>query len=151
MGSVYVEEGQTQAYGDGLRTFNITGLKSAHIDTPTTSREDILLFSWLLVLLRTREDGRASFEWTYENRPDDVDHQTSKILLSSEHVLTDPKLQVSIRESLEAVSRHIKTNAPALYAAKSGASSLLLSTGSLLQAADEDTNGVSEILTSLSV
>ncbi|KAK2611720.1 hypothetical protein N8I77_005044 [Diaporthe amygdali] len=67
MGSVCVDEkGPTQAGGHDFKHFTIDGLFSpSETCLPTALRADVLLTSWLIVLMRTREERQAEFEWTY--------------------------------------------------------------------------------------
>ena len=53
--------------GNALSSYNINNLASQSPFTPSGMREDILLASWLIVLLRTREGERVSFDWTYQS------------------------------------------------------------------------------------
>lgn len=48
----------------GVHTLEAAGLGAD--TTPSGMKEELLLVSWLIVLLRTREDGQASFEWAYK-------------------------------------------------------------------------------------
>jgi hypothetical protein len=50
--------------GDPVFTYDIDNLASS---TPSGMREDVLLVSWLIVLLRTRESERVSFDWKYQS------------------------------------------------------------------------------------
>jgi len=47
-------------------TYDIDNLASQSPYTPSGMREDILLASWLVVLLRTREGERVSFDWKHQ-------------------------------------------------------------------------------------
>ncbi|KAG6354329.1 hypothetical protein INS49_004934 [Diaporthe citri] len=72
MGSVSVDEqGPTLADGHPFKHFTIDGLFSpSETCLPTALRADVLLTSWLLVLIRTREERQASFEWAYDGWED---------------------------------------------------------------------------------
>lgn len=52
---------------DSVFSYHIDNLASQSHSTPSGMREDILLASWLIVLLRTREGERVSFDWTYQD------------------------------------------------------------------------------------
>ena len=58
---------QGVASGTSAFYYNIQNFASQSQFTPSGMREDILLASWLIVLLRTREGERVSFDWTYQN------------------------------------------------------------------------------------
>lgn len=127
-----------------VSTFHIAGLVSDQVTTnrtPTGMREDLLLLSWLVVLLRTREDTEFSFEWTYSscgagamNEPKDV------MRVAVNEVVTD--LDSRAREVAATISRHIASRPPI---ASSDNVSLILSTGHLSRFSDKTTqDGVSE-------
>lgn len=63
------DSNQGVASGNAVSNYNINNLASQSQFTPSGMREDILLASWLIVLLRTREGERVSFDWTYQNSP----------------------------------------------------------------------------------
>src|SRR5258707_1343892 len=56
-----------QVDGDGFRSFKVVGIASDQVASPTGMKEDILLLSWLIVLLRTREGSRLSYGWSYKD------------------------------------------------------------------------------------
>lgn len=72
--------------------------------TPSGMREDILLASWLIVLLRTREGERVTFEWAYESSPD-IAEDPCKV--SMEDVMKG--LQDSVDSVTRTISSHIST------------------------------------------
>lgn len=95
----------TQANSVGPRSFKIVGLEFDGASTPTGMREEVLLLSWLIVLLRTQEGGEVSYEWAYGSRDNAVEHQAVSECLSTD-VMTD--LQSTVGQSAAAISRHIK-------------------------------------------
>ncbi|KAI9371278.1 hypothetical protein BJX61DRAFT_543816 [Aspergillus egyptiacus] len=139
MGSIQVEEilGQGQLNGDGSRSFKIDGLAS---DQPTATglKEEVLLLSWFVALLRTRE-GSISYEWAYNNRQDGgTNPEIEKTSLAVDELKIG--LQSRVAEAATAISQHIAT-ASSKQRGDSSPASLLLSTGSLSQnseAKDED-------------
>jgi hypothetical protein len=131
--------------GTSARSFKVAGLIADQVSTPTRMREEIVLLSWLIVLLRTREDGRISYEWVYQNQRDSSNGEVAN-KLSTEEVL--PELQDSVGDSLAAVSRHIES-VKGNSTAESSSTSLLLSTGSLLESSDGAKNDVREHLGSI--
>lgn len=72
MGSTWNE-----AAMEDFRSFEVSG--AAHGVT-----EDLVLLSWLIVLLRTREDGQASFDWRYRSEQEG----TQPRVILSEKVIT---------------------------------------------------------------
>ena len=108
-----------------VRSFEAAGLAAA---TPSGMREELLLVAWLIVLLRTREDGQVTYEWAYQGQ------STVNTCLSTE-VMAD--LRSTVGQTAEAIARNI---APPQETATSG---LLLSTGALSQSSEEPKNEVS--------
>lgn len=134
-------QAKDQLNGTRARSFKVAGLVSDQISTPTCMKEEIVLLSWLIVLLRTREDGRISYEWAYQSQRDSSNiGWTNK--LSTDEVL--PKLQDKVGEALTSISRHIENVKGSLKTAESSSTSLLLSTGSLSESFDGMNNDVSE-------
>lgn len=133
-----------QPNGIGTRSFKVAGLIADQVSTPTGMREQIVLLSWLIVLLRTREDGRISYEWAYQTQGYSPNGEVVN-KLSTEEVL--PRLQDNVGDSLAAISRHIE-NVKGNLTAESSSMSLLLSTGSLLKSSDSAKNDVREPLDS---
>jgi hypothetical protein len=88
--------------GGPVFTYDIDNLASS---TPSGMREDVLLVSWLIVLLRTRESERVSFDWKYQsssNAPEDpLKH------LSMEDVMKD--LEDTVDNVTRTISRQILT------------------------------------------
>ncbi|KAL2825169.1 hypothetical protein BDW59DRAFT_161884 [Aspergillus cavernicola] len=139
MGSIQIEEllGQGQLNGDSSRSFKIIDLTP---DRPTATglREEIVLLSWLIALLRTRE-GSVSYEWGYKGRDDGVQTELMKSRMSLDGVKIG--LQSSVEEAATAISQHIATALSNQVEATPLPAYLLLSTGGLSQtseAKDED-------------
>jgi hypothetical protein len=124
------------------RSFNVTGL-AADRTTPTGMREEALLLSWLIVLMRTREDSQVSYEWAYKCR-ENGPVQTVQCL-SADEVMAG--LHSSVGQVAGAISRRVAT-ASRKRVDTSGRVSLLLSTGSLSQT-PESKDEVSAICLSL--
>ncbi|KAK0099466.1 Non-ribosomal peptide synthetase [Cadophora gregata f. sp. sojae] len=131
MGSIQVEELVTwpeNEYGiQNTRIFEIPSL-TASIDhpTPTNCREEVILLSWLIVLLRTRE-GTVNFDWAYLSREDGAEQETVMQCLKMEEVT--PGLESTVEETSAAISRYIQDVAP--RTAESKNASLLLTSVSL--------------------
>lgn len=138
MGSID-DSGHYAAYPDYHSEFSIFESRP-HETYPSsiTSGPEILLLSWLLVLLRTQEERCASFEWSYRISQDGVERQVPAIRLSSDEVMTESQLQTTFSQAVEAVARHIKANAPALRAISPKGASILVSTASLSHKTDDN-------------
>ncbi|KAL2261055.1 hypothetical protein VTK26DRAFT_4743 [Humicola hyalothermophila] len=139
MGSVTDKPLAAGINGHGLSTFHLPDLSSGPTSsqTPTGMREDILLLSWLIVLLRSREDADFSFEWAYSNRKTGAKGDQANVMqLSAKEVM--PGLDTRAAEVAVSISRHI-AKAIKPHTAGSSSASLLLSTGSLSQIAGKGT------------
>ncbi|KAJ5315414.1 hypothetical protein N7476_005721 [Penicillium atrosanguineum] len=123
-----------EADSDGLRSFEVAGLASK-APTSTGMDEKIVLVSWLLVLLRTQEDGRVSFDWTYKGQEDGVKLEPVNSL-SSDQVM--PNLQSNIGQVAAAIFSQIEKVA----SSPRPPSSLILSTSSLSQTPEGMDEGV---------
>ncbi|ROV92122.1 hypothetical protein VSDG_07569 [Cytospora chrysosperma] len=118
-----------QASDDGFMSYQIVGLASEQPSTPTGIREEILLVSWLIVLLRTREDGQVCYDWAYKGRGTGREEPEPVNTLLTEQVM--PNLQSSIQQVAGAISRQFAIATPNQYTKTTGPASLLLSTGHL--------------------
>ncbi|GFG18853.1 nonribosomal peptide synthetase 4 [Aspergillus udagawae] len=112
---------------NGIESFEVAGLASDEASSPTGMRDEIILLSWLIVLLRTRDGVEIRYNWAYM-RPEE--EPVARYLAMNEVVAG---LQSSVKETAAAVSRHIATDAPGQLAP----ASLLLSTSSLSQTSEE--------------
>ncbi|KAJ5143841.1 AMP-dependent synthetase/ligase [Penicillium bovifimosum] len=111
--------------GDNLRAFPITQLAS-ELNIRTGMKEEIVLLSWLMVLLRSREDSQVSFDWFYSGasaEPESVNK------ISMNEVMNG--LQSNVAEVATAISRNITAGTSSTPA------SLILSTSSLLRTSEE--------------
>ena len=103
----------------------------ASTSTPAALSQELLLASWLITLLRTREDSEVSFEWAVHSREDEgKDESANAWRLSAGEVM--PGLDTVVEQVAAAISRHIAAASPKPDPAPS---SLLLSTGSLSRTA----------------
>ncbi|KAH0493337.1 hypothetical protein TgHK011_000011 [Trichoderma gracile] len=109
-----------------LAVVNLPGLLSEQPYTPTGMKDEILLLAWLIVLLRTREDRQASYDWMYRTRQTEDRHPLSSGSLSTDEVLGN--FNRNIRQATAAIlgckSGIISTS----HDAHLGPVSLLLST-----------------------
>lgn len=107
---------------------------------PIAVSEEILLASWLITLLRTREDGEVSYEWAYSTREDGGARKSEAVMrLSTKDVMSG--LDSVVEQVAAAISRHIATASPTLSPDLAGHISLLLSAGSLSQEAEDTSKG----------
>lgn len=128
-----IEKVPTDTNGD-FSSFQIAHLASEQITTPTGMKEEIVLLSWLMVLLRSREDSQISYDWSYK----DVAHGAepeSVNKLSMNEVMKG--LQSNVGDVATAISQNINTGT-------SSPASLVLSTSSLSQTSEEAKDEVSE-------
>lgn len=124
-------ESMGQTNGDSFRSFKIAGLESALAVSPTGMKDEILLLSWLIVLLRTREDRQVSFSWCYKTQGNGAEGESVVRSLSVDQVVAGE--QSTVGQIAVAVSHHIFPAAQTPCAVTPGVASLLLSTGSLSQ------------------
>ncbi|KAJ9151328.1 Nonribosomal peptide synthetase 4 [Pleurostoma richardsiae] len=115
--------------GEGFRSFKVIDLGPSQIHAPTDMRDEILLLSWLIVLLRTREDIQTSYEWAYRSLENGIAYEPVNRRLSTDEVMID--LKSTVGQVAAAISRNITAAAPRPCTVMSSSVSLLLSTGSL--------------------
>ncbi|KAE8385733.1 hypothetical protein BDV23DRAFT_187957 [Aspergillus alliaceus] len=126
-----------QADGASFKTFEVTGLAD-YENTITGMKDEILLLSWLIVLLRTREGDQVHYEWAHKSQENWVERETAHSLSMSEVI---PQLQTSVSEAAEAISRHITTVKSSEGATQFSSALLLLSSGSLSRVSEQCTDG----------
>ncbi|CAG8890896.1 unnamed protein product [Penicillium egyptiacum] len=115
-----IEKLRTDANGD-FSSFQIAHLASDQGNTPTGMKEEIVLLSWLMVLLRSREDSQISYDWFYNDVANGSEPESVNRLLANEVM---KGLQSDVGEVATAISRNITRKAPS-------PASLVLSTSSL--------------------
>lgn len=161
MGSILLDEIQGQNQGrngpidilskgeaadsNGFRYFEVTGLASDQTLSLTGMKDEILLLSWLIVLLRTREGGQISFDWAYMSPEDGFEHEPETRSLSTDEVVTG--LLCNITDTAAVISRFITTAEPSQRIPKSSPGSLLFSTSSLSKTSEGAKDEVSEFPT----
>ncbi|KAJ5111020.1 hypothetical protein N7532_001555 [Penicillium argentinense] len=96
--------------------------------TPSGMKEEIVLLSWFLVLLRTREGGQISFEWTY-----DLSGIGSHLSMSE----VVPDLQEDIANVATAIRRHIKSSSSTSQSSSPRSIPLIMSTSAFSHTAEE--------------
>ncbi|PKY00819.1 nonribosomal peptide synthase SidD [Aspergillus campestris IBT 28561] len=93
-------------------------------------KDEAVLLSWLIVLLRAQDDVQIRFQWAYNDGSSEPDTKTLKM-----EVVFPDGLQTTVSTAIESISKHIATEAQAGQSMlESG--SLLLSTGSLSTSSD---------------
>lgn len=128
-----------QSNGNKFESFELVGLAAGKNATQTRLREEIVLLSWLIVLLRTRE-GQISFDWAYRDRGN-VEHELVTRCLSMVKVM--PGLQSTVEQVTAAIFGDITTDAPSQRAAISTPASLVLSSNSVSQTSENEKDEVS--------
>ncbi|GIJ87087.1 non-ribosomal peptide synthetase [Aspergillus pseudoviridinutans] len=140
MGSIQQDDHNQKHYGNesgdsmatrlnynGVQLFEVAGLASDEASSLTGMRDEIVLLSWLIVLLRTRDGVQIRYDWAY-TRPEE--EPIPRCLAMNEVVAG---LQSSVKETTAAVSRYIVTYGQN----QSVPATLLLSTSSLSQTSEE--------------
>jgi hypothetical protein len=110
-----------------LAIVKLPGLLSEQSCNPTGMKDEILLLSWLIVLLRVKEDRQASYDWMYRTREIEDRRTLSSGTLSTDEVIGNFKS--TIRQATAAIfgcRSGIKTVS---HDAHLGPVSLVLSTG----------------------
>jgi hypothetical protein len=125
---------------NAFRTFDVADLAPGQVTTSTGMKVEIILLSWLLLLLRNQEDSQVSFEWAYRDATHDPHNEPRVRCLSMNEVI--PTLQCKIRQVAAAISHHIKDVAPDKDGT-TATSSLFLSTNHLSQTSNAATMEVS--------
>ncbi|KAJ5968821.1 hypothetical protein N7501_005069 [Penicillium viridicatum] len=121
-----IEKAPTDMNGD-FSLFQIAHLASEQIAAPTSMKEEIVLLSWLMVLLRSREDSQISYDWSYKDFANGTEPESVNKLLMNEVM---KGLQSNVGEVATAISRSITAGA-------SSPASLILSTSSLSRTSEE--------------
>jgi hypothetical protein len=130
------------ADGDGFRHFEVAGLVSDQRLSLTGMKDETLLLSWLIVLLRTSEGGQISFDWAYKSLENGSQHETKARNLSTDELVAG--LRSNITDTATVISRYITTAEPHQRVPKCNPGSLLLSTGSLSKTSEGAKDEVSE-------
>jgi hypothetical protein len=144
MGSTHFADEHIQKYGgdgfddlsattcsdlDGSMFFTIFENAGDQTTPPTGMGDEILLLSWLIVLLRTRDDAQIFYDWAYETEVTDPKAISVVCRLHMEDVVLD--LRDKIGNVAEAISRRVIAVPQNQHTTTITPASLLLSTGSL--------------------
>lgn len=124
----------TQTKDHDVVSVEVVGVSSepASPATPATITTEILLVSWLIVLLRTREDGQVFYEWAYKTEKGAEAEAVPAMRLSTSEVL--PDLHSTVEQMASAIASNVSAASTEDFASFSAQGSFLLSTGSLSRA-----------------
>lgn len=110
----------------GFSLFDIANLAADQKATSTGMKEEIILLSWLMVLLRSREDSQISYDWSYTDGTGDSENGDVN--------------ELSMNEVMEGLDDHVGTVASTIYQnlpmGVSSPASMILSTSSMLKTSD---------------
>jgi fusarinine C synthase len=138
----YVEKTAASLVGsEGFRALKITDLATDLTLNPTGMKDEIVLLSWLIVLLRTREEGIVSYEWNYQCNSNGIEYNRKHESLSTDQII--PDLQNTVEQATTSIAGCITTDALGQNAYTGGPASLILSTSSLSQTAEKSNDEVS--------
>ena len=126
---------------DDFKSFEIAGLVSSEVANSICARDEVLLLSWLLVLLRTHESSHIKFDWAYQSRGQNGDTLSYQCLSMSEIV---PNLQSSVGEVALNIHKHVVTARTEHSASSCNPVSLVISTGCSSQSSEETKAEVSD-------
>lgn len=125
------------------KTFEVAGLAPVNCSTPTELRDEIILLSWLIVLLRMQESSQVNFEWQYQGCENGLDGDSVKSLSPSEVMIG---LQSHVGQVAATFAERIPSITTTQQATSASPAALRLSTGVLSRtseaATDEVSNGV---------
>lgn len=119
------------------RFFKIDGLGAKKESSLTGMRDELVLLSWCIVLLRTSEEGQASFDWAYSGQSGSLQSHC----LNTAQVISS--LQRSVEQAGIEILRHISTSAVDHSSPTPTSTSLVLS-NSLLSKTNKVDNEVSQ-------
>lgn len=126
---------------NGFKSFEIAGLVSSKASDSVCARDEVVLLSWLLVLLRTQESSHVRFDWTYQNHGQNGDTLSYQCLSTNEVV---PTLQSTVGEAALTIHKLVVTARTKHSASSYNPVSLVISTGCSSQPSEEMTAEVSD-------
>ena len=121
--------------------FDIAGLAPGNCSTPTGMRDEIILLSWLIVLMRTQERSAVRFEWQYQGSEEVLGNGDSVRTLSPSEVTIG--LQSHVGQVSAMLAGTIPTITQTQQSKLKNRPSLRLSNASLSQSSDDATEEVS--------
>lgn len=129
-----------EASGMESQIFDIAGLAPGNCSTPTGMRDEIILFSWLIVLMRTQESSAVRFEWQYQGSEEVLGNGDAVRTLSPSEVMIG--LQSHIGQVSAMLAGTIPTITQTQQSKLATRPSLRLSNASLSQSTDDATDEV---------
>lgn len=117
----------------GFSAFDVADLASEK--TMTGMKEEVILLSWLMVLLRSREDSQISYDWSYTGAQ--ITGPETVNTLSMNEVMKG--LESNVAEVATAISQKIP-------AGVSSSASMIVSTSSLLRDSETIKDEVSPLI-----
>ena len=90
------------------KSFELAGLASKDNASPTGMKDEILLVSWLITLLRTREGSNISFDWTHGSTKGPAQKPETRSL-SMDKIMTG--LQDTVTQIISAISHQATAGA----------------------------------------
>jgi hypothetical protein len=130
-----------EASGMEPQSFDVAGLVPANCGTLTGMRDEIILVSWLIVLMRTQESSSVCCEWQYQG--------SESVLGSGDTVrtLSPNEVMIGLQSHTGQVAAMLAGTIPSITQAQQSAlavsPSLRISNASLSQSSDDTTDEVS--------
>lgn len=106
------------------KIFEVAGLAPPNCSAPTGMRDEIILLSWLIVLMRMQESSQIRCEWRYEGSADD-----------STQSLSPNEVMMGLQSHTGQVAASLAGIIPS--SSRTTQSSIRLSNGSLSQKSDD--------------
>ena len=131
-----------EASGMESQIFDIAGLAPGNCGTPTGMRDEIILLSWLIVLMRTQESSAVRFEWQYQGSEDVLGNGDAVRTLAPNDVIIG--LQSHIGQAAAMLAGTIPSITQTQQSKLANRPSLRLSNASLSQSSDDATDEVSQ-------
>lgn len=129
-----------EASGMESQIFDIAGLAPGNCSTPTGMRDETILLSWLIVLMRTQESSAVRFEWQYQGSEEALGNGDAVRTLSPSEVM------IGLQSHIGQVSAMLAGTIPSITQTQQSKlatrPSLLLSNASLSQSSDDATDEV---------
>lgn len=130
-----------EASGMESQISDIVGLAPCNCGTLTGMRDEIILLSWLIVLMRTQESSAVRFEWQYQGSGEVLGNGDAVRTLSPNEVMIG--LQSHIGQAAAMLAGTIPSITQTQQSKLATRPSLRLSKASLSQSSDDATEEVS--------
>ncbi|RFU81402.1 nonribosomal peptide synthase [Trichoderma arundinaceum] len=123
----YTNMTSQSSQGNGnLKIIKLNGLAAHQHSTLTGMKDEILLLSWFLVLLRVKDDRQVEYDWVYQTRGPGAEREISGGCLSTDNVMVS--LESNAGQAATAILQHVTNTTLGSYEASAGPISLLMST-----------------------